>query len=506
MDDAASAESFGRAGRIAENRFAALLDAAVDPVVVIDPRGRILRFNLAAEGAFGYQACEVVGLDVGVLVPALQRAAHAAYLERYQRSGQPTVIGRQREVEACRKDGSTFPVELSVGEFHDGYDHGFVGIVRDITRRKRQQQAIRQTSEELRLIFENAPTAITITDIHGHILHVNRACTALLGYTPQELRCVRHTDLIAEEDRPALREQYRSLRDAATRFERDVQYRTGDGGRLFARLTADVARDDSGTPLLMICEILDRTALFAAEREIEEIRARLAHVNRIGTLGEMVSGIAHEVNQPLTAVTTYVGAARRLALGRDHATPDLVDILDKIAVQAERAAQVIRGLRNLTRRRPTTQSAQDGNALVREVVRLFEFELRGRGVRLNLSLAERLPQVICDRVQVQQVILNLVRNALEALDGVSGQTEVTIGTRLVNGRVEISVSDTGPGMSEESVEHLFEPFFTTKPHGMGLGLSICNSIAAAHGSELAYCRNVSGGARLSMTLPVDAPS
>ena len=489
--------------RASGDRLAALLDAAVDPIVLIDAHGCIAGFNRAAEVVFGYSEAEVLGCNVSMLMPQPYQQEHDSYLARYLDTGSRRIIGIGREVVARRKDGSTFPIDLAVGEFINGTERGFVGILRDITLRKRQEAEIRRATEELRLIFENSPTAVTITDVDGHVLDANRACEEILGRDATELKGLRHTDLIAEEDRGAVRDDFIRLRQTGDRFRREIRYRGNDGQVLYALLHAGVARDAGGNALLMICEIIDRSQVYEATREAEELRTRLAHVSRLGTLGEMVSGIAHEVNQPLTAIANYASAARRMVLAGTADVAELAAIHDKIAAQAERAGQVIRGLRSMTRRREAVRESLDCAALVVEAVRLVEFELRARGWRFALNLAPNLPKVLCDGVQIQQVLINLVRNAAEAMSEKASGDYIAV-TAMAQGSawVEIGVSDCGPGLGPEAQERLFEPFFSTKDQGMGLGLSICRSIMSAHGGELKYRSNQRGGAEFTMRLPV----
>ena len=392
----------------AEDRLSALLDAAVDAMILINTRGHITRFNRAAEHLFGYESSEVLGRNVNVLMPEPYHVEHDQYMQRYLDTGQRRIIGIGREVVARRKDGSTFPIDLSVGEFHraplnpsrraeDSEEHGFVGILRDITERKAQEAQLRSNSEELRRMLDD----------------------------------------------------------------------------------------------------LGRSA-----HEADELRGRLAHVGRIGTLGEMVSGIAHEVNQPLTAIATYASACRRLLNSGQALPADLVGPLEKIAEQANRAGQVIRGLRNLVRKREAVREPLDCNLLVAEVARLVGFELKQAGFRLVLTLTDQLPAAAGDGIQIQQVVLNLVRNSLEAMLERSYGDFVEIATAGAGSAwVEIRVTDCGPGINSAVSARLYEPFFTTKPQGIGLGLSICQSIVSAHGGELHYRPRPGGGTVFTMHLP-----
>ncbi len=369
--------SSAAAPTIAESRFNALLDAAVDAIILIDPRGNVTRFNHAAERMFGYRETEVAGHNVSMLMPEPYRSQHDGYIHRYASTGERRIIGIGREVEARRKDGTTFPIDLSVGEFRvRAGDHGFVGIIRDLTERKAQT------------------------------------------------------------------------------------------------------------------------------REAEALRTRLTHVGRLGTLGEMVSGIAHEVNQPLTAISNYASACRRMVQAGSIGGEELATTLEKIGAQAERAGQVIRGLRALVRRRDEVREPLDCNQLIREVLKLVDFEMRQAGYRLVLKLSEPLPAVIGDAVQVQQVVLNLIRNGLDAmLEKATGDT-IEVATQTLDGVVEIRVTDSGPGIAAAALARLFEPFFTTKPQGIGLGLSICKSIITAHRGELTAEPAPGGGACFRVRLPV----
>ena len=375
---------------VAESRFNALLDAAVDAIILINPQGRITRFNLAAERMFGYTEAEVAGHNVSMLMPDPYRSQHAGYLRRYATTGQRRIIGIGREVTAQRKDGSTFPIDLSVGEFQAAEQrpaqgrraddetpaHGYVGIIRDLTERKAQT------------------------------------------------------------------------------------------------------------------------------REAEALRARLTHVGRIGTLGEMVSGIAHEVNQPLTAISNYASACRRMVAAGTMGGAELTGTLEKIGAQAERAGQVIRGLRALVRRRDEVREPLNVNRLIRDVSKLVDFEMRQAGFRLEMSLAEPLPAATGDAVQIQQIVLNLIRNGLDAMLERAGGDSIEVATSAADGFVEIRVRDSGPGIPAAVADRLFEPFFTTKPQGIGLGLSICKSIITAHGGQMTAETAPDGGAQFRVRLPI----
>ena len=369
--------------RADDDRFRALLDAAVDAIVLIDGQGLIARFNHAAERLFGFSEAELQGRNVSVLMPARIAAEHDSYLERYQRTREARIIGIGREVTGQRRDGTQFPLELSVGEFRHAHETGFVGILRDLSERVQQ-----------------------------------------------------------------------------------------------------------------------REAEAAARREIDELNASLAHSGRLNLLGEMASGIAHEVNQPITAIAAYAGACQRLLQSGAIEVAELRDVLDKIRAQAERAGQVINGLRVLARRQEPVQLRVNVNRLVNEIARLMDFELRASGWRLVFDLQANLPAVKADAVQIQQVLLNLVRNSFEAMLEQAHGDSVEISTAAAVGEVWIRVRDSGPGVQPAFRKRLFEPFQTTKDNGMGLGLSICQSIAQAHDGRLSYVDDGRPGACFELRLPV----
>ncbi|HVT34956.1 MAG TPA: PAS domain S-box protein, partial [Nevskiaceae bacterium] len=442
--------------KAAPDYLGALMDAAVDAIVLIGERGDIVRFNRSAEKLFGYIAAEVIGRNVNCLMPEPYHTEHDGYLDRYHRTSEPRIIGIGREVVARRKDGSTFPIDLSVGEFQSGDQHGFVGILRDISGRKEQERQLLRSSEELRLVFDNAPTAMLTSDPQGRILNANRACCELLGYERGELLQLRHSDLMHAEDRPSGVSELQHLQQAGDSARRQMRFVRKDGTVVHTLQYSAKTQDAEGRPLTII-EIVDRTEIYKATREAEELRMRLTHVARIGTLGEMVSGIAHEVNQPLTAIANYASACRRMLNSGQAQPQELAGTLGKISDQAERAGQVIRGLRALLRKRDAVREPLDCNQLVREVSALIDFELRQAGFRLLLQLAPQLPKTLGDGVQIQQVMLNLIRNGLDAMQEHARGDFIQVSTAATGSWVQFVVSDSGPGLNPDVAERLFEP-------------------------------------------------
>ncbi|MFN8179347.1 MAG: PAS domain S-box protein [bacterium] len=379
MESSDEFESRERRAREREALLDAVMKAAVDAIVMIDERGRIELFSAAAERMFGWEPRDVVGRNVSVLMPEPYHSAHDGYLDHYLTTGIPRIIGIGRQVTAVRRDGTVFPVELSVGEIASfGEGRRFVGLIRDVSAKVR------------------------------------------------------------------------------------------------------------------------------AEEEARVHRERLAHVTRLSTLGEMAAGIAHEVNQPLTAISVYAQALVR-KMRRDPECPrERLETVEKIAEQALRAGEVLGRLRGFARKGDAKIGPCEVGSLVTDVLRLAEVDVRHHRATVQLEIAPDLPTVRADEIQIQQVVLNLVRNALESMDSQPAESRKLFvrASRPATDRVEIRVVDRGAGVATAAEEQMFHPFFSTKPENLGMGLSISHSIITAHGGSLTFARNPEGGSTFAFTLPV----
>jgi two-component system sensor kinase FixL len=360
-----------------ESLLRAVIDTVVDGLIIIDQAGRVEVFNPACEKLFGYTGAEVLGRNVNMLMPAPYAGEHDAYLAAYRDTGNARIIGIGREVSGRRKDGSVFPMELSVGETQRDGVPIFVGIVRDISERH------------------------------------------------------------------------------------------------------------------------------AAQAKLHEVRSELEHVARHTAMGEMASGLAHELNQPLTAIGNYLTACRRLIeTGTPEATDKALGYMERSAEQAGRAGKIIRRLRQFIERGDTDRTAEDLNDTIREAKALVLVGETATAVTTREDFADDLPPVYIDRIQIQQVVVNLMRNAIDAMDG-AAHASLLLATAMGGpDRVRVTVTDNGPGLAPDVAETLFQPFKTTKAKGMGLGLSICQSIIQAHDGRITASTGEDGGARFSFTLPV----
>jgi two-component system sensor kinase FixL len=355
----------------------ALLDAAVDAIVVIDERGRIVRFNKAAETMFGYTASEVLNQALAMLMMPADARGHSGFVNRYLQTGVRHIIGIGREVIARRRDGSAFPLSLSVGEAQSPEGRRFVGLMRDLTSQKR------------------------------------------------------------------------------------------------------------------------------AEEEALRHREQMMHASRLTTMGEMAAAMAHELNQPLSAIVTYTAACQRFLDQGSEARADIVAALKEIRGQAHRAGQIIQRMRNFTRSRESQRKIVDIGALIEEIRPLADLDAKANQVRLTIRVAPDLAPVNADGVQIQQVVLNLLRNGVDAMAG-TPPADRLLELRASSGpdkAVRVEICDYGHGVADAARDHLFTPFFTTKAAGMGMGLAISRSIITAHGGKLDCTNNPKGGATFFFTLP-----
>jgi two-component system sensor kinase FixL len=352
-----------------------ILDTVPMAMVVIDEAGLIRSFSSAAERQFGWTAAEVIGRNVSMLMPDPYRTAHDGYLHRYRTTGERRIIGIGRVVVGERKDGSTFPMELSVGEMVSGAHRYFTGFVRDLTESRE------------------------------------------------------------------------------------------------------------------------------SERRLQDVQGELVHVGRLTALGEMASALAHELNQPLTAASNFLNGSMVLVEREPVDKARLREMLRMTTEQVLRGGQIIRRLREFVARGEAERRIENLPQLLEEAGALAMVGAKEKGVRLRFAVARDVELVLADKVQVQQVALNLIRNAIEAMQD-APKRDLVVGARLTDeDMVEVFVSDTGTGISPQAAEQLFQPFFTTKAEGMGVGLSISRTIVEAHGGRIWVEPNPAGGTVFRFTLP-----
>ena len=368
------AEARNRELMAREAHLSSILDTVPDAMVVIDEQGIMRSFSTAAERLFGCTAAEAVGRNVSILMPEPYRSGHDGFIRRYLGTGERRIIGIGRVVVGERKDGTTFPMELSVGEMRSSSERFFTGFIRDLTERQK------------------------------------------------------------------------------------------------------------------------------TEARLQELQSELVHISRLTAMGEMASALAHELNQPLSAIANYIKGSKRLLEGEAPRTEMLLGALEKAGEQALRAGQIIRRLRDFVSRGESERRLESLSKLVEEASALALVGAKEHGIQVRFQFAPKCDLVLADKVQVQQVLLNLMRNAVEAMME-APRRQLTVRTEPAeDDMVLISVSDTGHGISPEVASQLFTPFLTTKRHGMGVGLSISRTIIEGHGGRIWAEPNPEGGAVFRFTL------
>ncbi len=376
-------------------------------------------------------------------------------------------------------------------------------IIAQGIERKRTEDTLRNTQRLIQAIFDNSPAVIHVQDLDGRFVLVNRRFEEVVGLQSREILGKTSFDLFPQ-NASSYEASDRQVIETGSVSETEELFTTDLGHRVFLT-TKSLLSNESGKPYALFgisTEITDRKK---AESDLREMQAGLAHLNRVMTVGELTTSIAHELNQPLAAIVMNANAALRwLALD----TPNIAKTRDSanlIIRDGERAGQVIARIRSLLKKAPPSKTSLDVNEFVLEVVDLTEGEMVRNNVRLRLVLGGHLPAVPGDRIQLQQVMLNLLANAIEAMRAIPDRKRsVVITTDILNDNVRVAVTDNGPGIDSQAAQHLFEAFSTTKPEGMGMGLAISRSIIEAHGGHLWNEANNGSGATFRFTLPIVA--
>jgi two-component system sensor kinase FixL len=371
----AAARAFNETILQREAHLQSILDTVPDAMVVIDTNGIVQSFSAAAARLFQHPPADMVGKNVSSLMPAPYREAHDGYIERYLKTGEKRIIGQGRVVVGERKDGSTFPMELSVGEVRVRQAHYFTGFVRDLTERQ------------------------------------------------------------------------------------------------------------------------------ATRARLQELQSELVHISRVTAMGELASALAHELNQPLSAIANYLRGAERLLEAPSPDVDRLRDPVAKATAQALRAGDVIRRLRDFVATGESERQVESLSKIIEESLALALVGVKGSDMRVQTVRGYLDDHVFADKVQIQQVLLNLIRNAIEAMADAPRRELTILSQTGAGGEAVVRVADTGPGLAPAQVARLFEPFMTTKKTGMGVGLSICRTIIDAHGGRIWIEETPGGGATFVLRFP-----
>ncbi len=500
---AGAAEEGSRRDELARATLAAIVRSAQAAIIGKSLDGIITSWNRGAEELFGYGAEEVLGKPIALLAPPSRPDEMAEILARVRRGERIEHV----ETERTAKGGRVLQVALSVSPVHDdeGRIVGASKIIHDVTALKQAEAGLRAREAQLRSILETVPDAMIVIDEHGLIDSFSATAERLFGWSDAELRG-RNVSLLMPSPHREAHDGYLA-RYLATGERRII----GVG-----RIVTGRRKDGSTFPMeLSVGEVfVDGRRLFtgfarditerqAAEARLYELQAELVHVARLSEMGQMSSALGHELNQPLGAALAYLQAGLRL-LQAEPSAPGAkpLDALRKAAEQVQRASDILRRLRDFARKGEAVRRVEDLAKVIEEANALAMVGTRSLGVSLHLELDPGAGAVFIDRVQIQQVVVNLVRNAIEAMAD-TPRRELRVSTASRDGDVhEVRIADSGPGLAAEVAAQLFKPFVTTKAHGMGIGLSICRSIVEAHGGEIWVEPNPGGGTCFCFTVPV----
>jgi two-component system sensor kinase FixL len=389
----------------------------------------------------------------------------------------------------------------------DGRPIEVQAVGRDVTERRAIDEERREALRRLNFHTENSPLGIVEWDRRLRLRRWSPAAERIFGWDAVDVlgSNIFEMRFVHEEDRPVVDEVFGDML-AGRRRRSDLALRIHrrDGRLIHTRWYNSALVDKQDESFSLASVIQDVTEQVEANERIRSLQDELTHVSRLTTMGEMTAGLAHELNQPLAAIANYAnGCVSRIRSGRaDEAA--LIEVMERVAGQAEHAGQIIRRLGSLVRKGEAKWAVIDLNATLRDVLELVLPDVERRGIELELDLAEDLPPVVADSVQLQQVAVNVLRNACDALVEVEPENRrIILESRIgPDARAVVSIKDTGQGISEDLASRLFDPFFTTKPKGLGMGLAICRTIVEAHGGELWYKNRDEGGTAMCFSVPI----
>ena len=498
IEDITERKRADEALRESESKYRELFESAYDIICLVDGEGNIVDINRRGELLTGYSRAELRQMNLlRELVVPEDRDLPRRLLERAAPGEEHVYEMRWRT-----KDGRTIHLE-GASTFRFSPTGEFLSTrctLRDITERKR----VEAERERLMSAIEQARETIIITDADAVIKYVNPAFERITGYSRAEA-VGKNPNIVksGRHDAGFYKEMWDTLARGET-WRGEIINKKKDGTLYTEETTISPVFDAAGKTVNYVAVKHDITERKRAEEQTRQLQADLAHMSRLSSMGEMATGLAHELNQPLTVITNYAqGCVRRLKSNAisEH---ELENILGRIATQARRSGSIIRGLENLVRKSSALRFEIDINHCIMEVADLANAEATQHHAKARFELEPNLPLVMADQTQLQQVILNLVQNGCEAIQDLpESRRAVTVRTKQRGDReLEISVSDNGHGISEPRGERLFEPFFTTKAQGIGMGLAISRSIVESHGGRLWATPNRGKGTTFHFTLPI----
>jgi PAS domain S-box-containing protein len=488
-----------------EAKIRRLVDSDIIGIVIWDLDGTLIDANEAFLRMVQYDREDVkAGMRWFDMTPPEWQEVHAREeAEELARTGKM----QPREKEYIRKDGSRVPVLIG-GALFEGQTQQGVAFILDLTERKRAEDALRESERALRELVETLPAMIDCASPDGEPVFRSRGLREFLGYNLEDLASV-DSRLAATLDAGVHPDELAGVKKAYARslstgepYARRHRLRRFDGEYRWVETRAAPMRNTEGVIVQWNVICLDIEGEVHAQEELRLAQDRLARASQAASLAELSASIAHEVNQPLAAVVANSHACQRWLTVDPPNLERAKTTVDRIIRDANSAADVVSRIRALFKQTPQARSPLSLAALISEVGSLMSDELRKARVVLSTEVDADLPLIAFDRVQIQQVLINLMRNASEAMEAVSGPRKMNVRAQRAGDAVAVRVSDRGMGFDEP--DRIFEPFFTTKAHGMGMGLAISRSIVESHGGRLSVEKNEDDGTTFVFTLPIEA--
>jgi PAS domain S-box-containing protein len=490
--------------RTTEEFHRVVVETASDAVVSIDHRGDILLANHATTTTFGYEPSELIGQPLTILMPEYLRDLHTAGLQRYQETSHRRMNWQSTELIGLRKNGQEFPVEVSFGEITSNGHRVFTGFIRDISGRKQAEEALRASERDLSLIIETIPGLVWCAAPDGELNYLNQRLLDYTGTSPDAWAQLGWKNLLHPDDaEPAAHAWSRAVATGRP-LEVECRLRRSDGAYRWFRALGQAARDSEGVVARWYGLLIDIDDRKNAEEALRNSQARLSRAIQTATVGEFAAAIAHEINQPLAAVVANGQACLRWLAAQPPGIAKAQEAAERIVRDGKEAGEVVRRIRALFKQAAVEKIGLDLNEVIVEVLHLLNGEITRRRVAVETDLGQDLAPVAGDRVQLQQVVFNLLLNGIEAMDPVVDRPKKLFicSKRPSPETVLVEVRDSGAGLKDP--DRIFEAFYTTKENGMGMGLAICRSIIDAHRGRLWAASAEGVGTTFSFTLPVRA--
>ena len=489
------------------DRYAELYDFAPVGYLTLDERSHILEINLTAAATLGQERARLLGKPLSAWLEGQEKRALLAHL-----AGTLHNLGAAKttlETRLTTPAGRTIDVRLETLAAEGPNDSGRVcrTILLDVSTQREAERALIRQRDFAEGLVETAPVIVLVLDTRGRIIRINPYMESLSGYRQDEVVCKDwFSTFLPKTDQERIRNLFQAALQGARTLGNVNPILTRDGRELLIAWYDSELRDRYGHSLGLLAIGMDITENQQLRQEADTHRENLAHLERIVTINELASGLAHELSQPLTAISSYTQETLRHLPEGSMVTAATRHALEQTLAQSQRAADIIQHLRNFAGKHMPTKTKTDINHLVHRAMQLIGPAAKKPAVAVHLDLAEDLPPVFVDSLQIEQVILNLVQNAIDAMSGTGrARREVAINTSVQSDRyLAVTVSDLGTGLKPEDSDRIFEPFYSTKHKGMGMGLAICRTIIEAHGGTLSATANRPRGSRFRFTLPTGA--